>query len=108
MDHAYVSQWAGAVWLGVHASTPREQEMQLNSFSELWRLAESFPESGARHIQMTEIMDHGSKDAVWYQGKVPGFRFLRESELPRGAKFGMQFQTIVINPQPSCLGSGST
>jgi glycine/D-amino acid oxidase-like deaminating enzyme len=72
--------------------------MQLNSFSELWRLAESFPESGARHIKMTEIMDYGSKDAVWYQSKVPGFRFLREKELPLGAKFGMEFQTVVINP----------
>lgn len=40
MDQRYVSQWAGAIWLGVHDSTPWEQGMQLNSFSELWRIAE--------------------------------------------------------------------
>ncbi|KAK2796748.1 hypothetical protein FQN50_009429 [Emmonsiellopsis sp. PD_5] len=100
MDQKYVSQWAGAIWLGVHwtPTSPREQEMQLNSFSELWRIAERHPESGARHIEMTEIMDHGSKEAVWYQNKVPGFRFLPDEELPKGAKFGMKYQTVVINP----------
>ncbi|KAJ5920160.1 hypothetical protein N7516_011018 [Penicillium verrucosum] len=98
MDQRYVSQWAGAIWLGVHDSTPWEQEMQLNSFSELWRIAERHPESGIRQIEMTEIMDIGDPAEVWYQGKVPGFRFLPPSELPKGAKFGMVFQTLVITP----------
>ena len=98
MDQRYVSQWAGAIWLGVHDSTPWEQEMQLNSFSELWRIAERHPESGIRQIEMTEIMDNGDPGKVWYQGKVPGFRFLSPSELPKGAKFGMAFQTLVITP----------
>ncbi|PGH15176.1 hypothetical protein AJ79_02541 [Helicocarpus griseus UAMH5409] len=98
MDQRYVSQWAGAIWLGVHTSTPREQKMQLGSFSELWRIAERYPESGARTIEMTEINDYGDKEQVWYQGKVPGFRFLEHHELPRGAKFGMKYQTIVITP----------
>lgn len=98
MDQRYVSQWAGAIWLGVHSSTPREQEMQLNSFAELWRIAERHPESGVRQVEMTEIMDDGDPATVWYQGKVPGFRFLAPSELPRGAKFAMQFQTLVITP----------
>lgn len=98
MDQRYVSQWAGAIWLGVHDSTPWEQGMQLNSFSELWRIAERHPESGIRQIEMTEIMDIGDPAKVWYQGKVPGFRFLSPSELPKGAKFGMAFQTLVITP----------
>jgi hypothetical protein len=98
MDQRYVSQWAGAIWLGVHDSTPWEQEMQLNSFSELWRIAERHPESGIRQIEMTEIMDNGDPAKVWYQKKVPGFRFLTSSELPTGAKFGMVFQTLVITP----------
>ncbi|KAJ6186904.1 hypothetical protein N7519_001812 [Penicillium mononematosum] len=98
MDQRYVSQWAGAIWLGVHDSTPWEQEMQLNSFSELWRIAERHPESGIRQIEMTEIMDNGDPAKVWYEGKVPGFRFLSPSEIPEGAKFGMTFQTLVITP----------
>ncbi|KAJ6007636.1 nucleotide-binding domain-containing protein [Penicillium herquei] len=98
MDQRYVSQWAGAIWLGVHDSTPREQEMQLNSFSELWRIAERHPESGVRQIEMTEVMEIGDPAKVWYQGKVPGFRFLTPFELPPGAKWGTKFQTVVITP----------
>lgn len=98
LDQRYVSQWAGAIWLGVHDSTPWEQEMQLNSFSELWRISERYPESGVRQIETTEIMDYGDPAKVWYQGKVPGFRFMTPSELPKGAKFGMVFQTLIITP----------
>ncbi|KAL3480891.1 nucleotide-binding domain-containing protein [Aspergillus californicus] len=98
MDQRYVSQWAGAIWLGVHDSTPREQEMQLKSFSELWRIAQRHPESGIRQVTMTEIMDIGEPAQVWYQNQVPGFRFLSPSELPPRAKFGMSFHTVVITP----------
>lgn len=92
----YASQWADVIWLGVHAPSPREQEMQLNSFSELWHIAQRYPEFGARRIEMTEIMDYGSKEDVCYQNKVPGFRFLSDDELLKGAKFGMKFKTVVI------------
>ena len=72
--------------------------MQLNSFSELWRIAERHAESGIRQVKMTEIMDNGNPDQVWYQGKVPGFRLMAPSELLQGAKFGMKFQTVIITP----------
>ncbi|KAM6508295.1 hypothetical protein FALCPG4_018169 [Fusarium falciforme] len=48
---------------------------------------------------MTEIMDIGSPDDVWYQNKVPDFRFLSEEELSPGAKYGMKYKTLVITPQ---------
>ncbi|RSM12182.1 hypothetical protein CEP52_002599 [Fusarium oligoseptatum] len=85
----WASPWAGAIWVGVHDSRPHEQKMQLEGFAGLWKIAEKHPESSARQIEMTEIMDRGSKSDVWYADKLPGFRFLSKDELPtaRGVKF---------------------
>lgn len=93
------SPWAGAIWVGVHASHPAEQKMQLEGFAGLWRLAGTHPESSARRIEMTEIMDRGEKGDVWYAGKLPGFRFLSKDALPEGAIYGMKYWTVVLTPQ---------
>lgn len=95
----WASPFAGAIWVGVHASRPAQQKMQLEGFAGLWKLAERHPESSVRQIAMTEIMDRGSKDDVWYAGKLPGFRFLSQDELPDGAIYGMKYQTVVLTPQ---------
>lgn len=95
----WASPWAGAIWVGVHNSTPKEQKMQLQGLMGLLRLAETNPESSLRQIQMTEIMDRGSKSDVWYAGKVPEFRFLAQDELPEGALYGMKYKTVVLTPQ---------
>ncbi|KAF9634794.1 hypothetical protein BFW01_g5689 [Lasiodiplodia theobromae] len=96
---AWASPHAAAVWVGVHASSPREQRMQLDGFAGLWRLACTHPESSARRIRMTEIMDRGAKDDVWYAGKLPGFRFLAADELPAGALYGMEYETVTVLPR---------
>lgn len=95
----WASPWAGAIWVGVHSSRPNEQKMQLEGFAGLWRIAERHPESSARQIQMTEIMDRGTKSDVWYSDKLPGFRFLSDNELPKGAIYGMSYWTVVLTPQ---------
>ncbi|KAH6873410.1 hypothetical protein B0T10DRAFT_466198 [Thelonectria olida] len=95
----WASPYAGACWVGVHNSLPHEQKMQLEGFAGLWKLAHSNPESGARRIEMKEIMDLGAKEDVWYAGKLPDFRFLEDHELPAGARFGMTYKTVVISPQ---------
>lgn len=94
----YTSQWAGAIWLGVHDCSPREQAMQLDALAALWRIAGTDPESSARRITMHETMDYGSVEDVWYRSKVPNFRMISPSELPKGAKWGMQWDTVVITP----------
>lgn len=94
----WASPWAGACWVGVHDSTPYEQRVQLEGFAGLWKLAAVHPESSARRTTMTEIMDHGTADQVWYAHKLPGFRFLSQQELPQGALYGMTYHTIVLNP----------
>lgn len=95
----WASPWAGAIWVGVHQSKPEEQKMQLQGFAGLWKLAETNPESSIRQIEMTEIMDRGSKSDVWYAGKLPEFRFLSKDELPKGAIYGMKYKTLVLTPQ---------
>ncbi|RKK11967.1 hypothetical protein BFJ66_g10922 [Fusarium oxysporum f. sp. cepae] len=95
----WASPYAGAIWVGVHQSSPREQAMQLEGLMGLLRLAETNPESSVRRIEMTEIMDRGSKEDVWYAGKAPNFRFLSREELPEGALYGMKYTTVVITPQ---------
>lgn len=42
------SPWAGACFLGLDGSTPFEQKLQADSFSYLWSLAKSDPESSVR------------------------------------------------------------
>ncbi|CAH0021052.1 unnamed protein product [Clonostachys rhizophaga] len=95
----WASPYAGAIWVGVHQSSPREQKMQLEGLMGLLRLAETNPESSVRQIEMTEIMDRGTKADVWYAGKVPDFRFLSDEELPIGAIYGMKYKTVVLTPQ---------
>lgn len=97
-DPYYVSQWAGAIWLGVHATSAREQRLQIDGYSTLWRIAERFPDAGIRRIEITEIQDIGEPSQVWYHDKVVDFRYLPKEELPKGAKFGMKWKTVVISP----------
>jgi D-amino-acid oxidase len=47
-SYQWSSPWAGAVWMATVKSTLREQKMQLQAFSYLWKLALSDPESGVR------------------------------------------------------------
>lgn len=98
MHPDYTSQWAGAIWLGVHDSSPREREMQLNALAVLWALARTYPESSVRRIKMREIQDYGSPDTVWYSRHVPSSRKLSKDELPAGAKWGLEWETVVITP----------
>lgn len=47
-SHEWASPWAGAVFLPLDGSTPQEQKMQADSFSFLWNLARSEPDSSVR------------------------------------------------------------
>lgn len=98
INHAYVSQWAGAIWLGTHHSSPRDQAMQIAALPYLWDIAAKHPESSLRQVEMTELCDSGSKEGVWYKDVVPDFRWIDDQDLPEGVKFGMKWKTVVITP----------
>ncbi|KAM0217446.1 hypothetical protein ACHAQD_007425 [Fusarium lateritium] len=73
--------------------------MQRDSFAELWRLATRYPESSIKKIPMEEVFDQErTDDDLWYREFVTDFRFLSKEELPEGAKGGVAYSTIVLNP----------
>lgn len=84
----FASHWAGACWVGVPDSSPRDQRMQLDAFAGLWKIASEHPDSGLRISDVTEIVEggtHGTPGAIWFASKIPGFRFLARHELPNSA-----------------------
>ncbi|RKU43778.1 hypothetical protein DL546_004126 [Coniochaeta pulveracea] len=95
----WASPWAGAVFLGLDGSSEREQKMQLDSFAVLWRLAVTNPESSLRRIVMEDFHDDKTIDQIWYRGKMPEFRVMRQDELPKGVKLGMSYKTVVLTPK---------
>lgn len=94
----WASPWAGAVFIGMDGSTPREQRMQLDAFAGWWKLALSNPESSVRRVEMHDLMDFTPLEKVWYRDRLPGFRVMAQEELPADARFGMAYQTIVLTP----------
>lgn len=94
----WASPWAGACWVGVQGSAPRDQKLQIESLVGLWKLAQQNPDSGLRISKVTEIMEFGTREDVWFQYKVPGFRFLEKKELPGQALFGIEYSSVVVSP----------
>ncbi|KAH6873429.1 hypothetical protein B0T10DRAFT_588801 [Thelonectria olida] len=97
-DFDYASPWAGACWVGVPDSSPRDQKLQLDAYAGLWKFASEHPDAGLRISDVTEIMEYGSPDAIWFQSSIPGFRFLESDELPPAATWGMTYKSIIISP----------
>ncbi|KAJ5579710.1 uncharacterized protein N7459_005695 [Penicillium hispanicum] len=98
LSHEWASPWAGAVFLGLAGSSPREQKMQLESFAFWWQLAKRHPESSVRIIEMNDIQDDLPLEQVWYRDQMPEFRVMRPEELPKGASLGMSYKSVVITP----------
>ncbi|KAI8272819.1 hypothetical protein K4K60_011787 [Colletotrichum sp. SAR11_57] len=94
----WASPWAGAVFMGMIPSTPKEQKMQLDAFWTWWKLALEHPDSSVRRVDMLDLIDGSSEDQVWYANKLPDYRVLSEDELPRGASFGMAYKSVIITP----------
>ncbi|GME62498.1 aromatic amino acid aminotransferase [Neofusicoccum parvum] len=94
----WASPWAGAVWMGMDGSPPREQKMQLDAFAHMWKLAMTNPESSVKRIEMHDLTDFKKPEDVWYYGKMPGFRVMSKEELPDGAVNGMCYQSWILTP----------
>ncbi|CAG8272419.1 unnamed protein product [Penicillium salamii] len=73
--------------------------MQRDTFAVLWRLAIRHPESSVKMIPMEEIFDdERTDDDLWYKDYMPNFQFLPKDRLPSGAKGGITYTTIVLDP----------
>ncbi|KAJ5817471.1 hypothetical protein N7447_009704 [Penicillium robsamsonii] len=95
----WASPWAGANFVAGFCSSPRDRMMQRDTFAELWRLAIRYPESSVKMIPMEEFFEVERTDEdLWYKDYVPNFRFLPKDQLPSGAKGGITYTTIVLDP----------
>ncbi|CAG9951968.1 unnamed protein product [Clonostachys rosea f. rosea IK726] len=105
LSHEWASPWAGAVFLGLDGSNPREQKMQLDSFAFWWQLAKTHPESSVRAIEMNDFQDVTPLEKVWYRGKMPEFRVMEPHELPKDAKLGMSCSGYDVLINATSLGA---
>ncbi|KAF4462797.1 D-amino-acid oxidase [Fusarium albosuccineum] len=95
----WASLWAGANFVAGGCSSDRDKRMQLDSFAELWRLAARFPESSVKRIPMEDFFDdERNTEEIWWKDFMPGFRLLPKDQLPKGAKGGSTYMTVVLNP----------
>ncbi|RTE70458.1 hypothetical protein BHE90_015156 [Fusarium euwallaceae] len=95
----WASPWAGANFVAGGCSSARERRMQMDAFTELWRLAIRHPESSVKRLPMEEFYDNErSDDDLWFKDFMPGFRFLPKDRLPEGVRGGITYMTIVLNP----------
>ncbi|KAL2815267.1 hypothetical protein BDW59DRAFT_16556 [Aspergillus cavernicola] len=96
--HSRASAWAGARWVGVYGSNAREQQSETDGFQGLWKLAQENPQCGLYITKLTEILEYGFPEDIWYRHFVPDFRLLDKSELTPRAAYGMSYSTIRISP----------
>lgn len=94
----WASPWAGATWMGMADSSPRDQQVQLDAFAYWYKFALQHPESSVRRIQIIEILDYIPLEKLWYAFKVPHFRILTKDEMPADAHFGVTYETVMITP----------
>ncbi|KAJ5551395.1 hypothetical protein N7535_000655 [Penicillium sp. DV-2018c] len=96
----WASPWAGACFVGGHCSTPRDKVVQRNAFAELSRLASRFPESSVKRIPMEQFYNEDETAIdLWFRDYVPNFRILPKDQLPEGAKLGISYTSIVLDPR---------
>ncbi|KAF9890101.1 hypothetical protein FE257_006262 [Aspergillus nanangensis] len=94
----WASPWAGVSFVAGGCTSAREEKMQLDSFTELWRWGEAYPESSIRRVRMEDFYDDDKNpEEVWWK-VLPEFRVLPAHVLPKGAKAGTSYTTLVLNP----------
>lgn len=109
-DHhaTYTSPWAGANWLSVATDNGRQESWDRVTYLKFKELSKRFKEVGVYSMPITAIYDSKIEDAgvlsqetgkIWYEGLVGGIRMLEGKELPKGAKFGCDLSTFVVDTQ---------
>lgn len=107
----YASPWAGAHYRPVPGSSPqalREANQALRTYEFLKRVTADEPAAGVRFIPGVEhleapppeYLDRESVRNVY--GHMDGFRVLSRDELSPGVKWGVRYDTYVINSPVYC------
>jgi D-amino-acid oxidase len=107
----YASPWAGANWLSVATDNGRQEKWDEVAYKKFGQLADSAVGSdgglaGVMRMPIRAFFDNEIEEAgvlsqetgkIWYGNLVGGIRWLEESELREGVKFGMELRTFVMD-----------
>ena len=112
-DIDYTSQYAGANWRSVCANTDtdmiqyeRSTLLYLRDFAtrhpELVRVCKAVDyfdprQPDAHDARIVRKTDAGGGEVPWFADICDGFRVLGDDELPAGAEFAVEFNTVTIN-----------
>ncbi|OJK01579.1 hypothetical protein ASPACDRAFT_59260 [Aspergillus aculeatus ATCC 16872] len=107
----YTSPWAGAHYRPVPGTSPQHRREALQArrtYTHLKTLAATQPGAGVarcpavEHLEQPppEYLEPESIQAAY--ANVDGFRRLSGHELPEGVRWGVEYETVVINPPVYC------
>ncbi|RJE21015.1 FAD dependent oxidoreductase, partial [Aspergillus sclerotialis] len=97
-SHDWASPWAGAA-IFPHPDASG-QDLQTETFRHYWELAQRDQCCGVQVVKATEYYDDRETDtSIWYKNIVPQYHRIPTSSLPSGAKLGIEYQTLTVNPE---------
>ncbi|CAG8159066.1 unnamed protein product [Penicillium olsonii] len=94
----WASPWAGASFIAGGCFSSREAKMQLDAFAELWRWSIAYPESSIKQITVEDFHEDKTEADIWWKDYMPEFRFLPWEALPKGAKVGTSYKSLILSP----------
>ena len=107
----YASAWAGAHYRPIPGSTQQlkfEAELARRTFRVMKTIAKETPEAGVQLLPGVEYLEKppeanlALRDGDEYAGKDDGFRIFRAEELPKGVKWGCEYQSFCVNVPVYC------
>ncbi|CCM04475.1 uncharacterized protein FIBRA_06655 [Fibroporia radiculosa] len=114
-SQSFASPWAGANWSPIGGYDECTYRREIVTFNKLWSLIPTGMVMASSHAMQIMIILHLSQqqalpfrvyyetaeglDKLWYRNLVRDFRVMDAAELISGAKGGVYFNTVSLNPE---------
>ncbi|OCH89536.1 FAD dependent oxidoreductase [Obba rivulosa] len=96
-SQAFASPWAGANWSPMRGFDEKQQRRERDTFNKLWDM---IPTGLVMPLPSRVFYgDNDDLEQLWYKTLVRDFRVLESVEVPEGAKAGVSFTTVSLNPE---------